>query len=87
MVRDEKRRQLGVRGDLLDRSSGLAGEVMGDQRLLLVRDISVPSGSLQALTDTINGPIARSIYEIGRFINERGEATKLSQELRDEIGI
>jgi hypothetical protein len=85
MIRGDERKQLGVRGDVLQRGSGLSGEVRGDASQAVVRDISAVTGSIRMslheegpkkavaeLIDLIDGPVARAIFEIGRFIDGEG---------------
>ena len=79
MVREEKRKRLGVRGDILNRGVGFSGEVKGNQGDITVRDISSAVGTggdieqtVSDLAGIVNGPIARAIFEIGRFIDDEG---------------
>lgn len=85
MIRGDERRPLAARGDTLDRGQGLSGEYKGDASQAVVRDISSSTGNVRAylrdedlrgavaeLVDLIDGPVARAIFEIGRFIDDRG---------------
>lgn len=85
-VRADNLKRHGVRGDRDEKGRGFATNIRGKYPRMVVRDVSANLTPLHAnaepgdivnavnhLIETINGPVSREIYEIGRYINERGE--------------
>lgn len=86
MTRDEKRKPPSTRGDLDIKGSGFSTGTRGTHGSMIVRDVSSGIGALgstpdineladtvRRVIDLINGPVAREIHDIGRYMNERGE--------------
>lgn len=85
-VRSERSRFRAVRADVRDKGSVLGLEIKGHEARATTRDIGAALGVLprditednvhKAVEDiigVIDGPIARAILEIGRYIDDRGK--------------
>ena len=73
-------------------------DVGGNHPQMVVRDVASAMGYLPAeitqenladvvreLREILEGPVAHHIMEMGRFINEKGEVTRLSRSLWNEL--
>jgi hypothetical protein len=86
MIRGDRPRFSAVRADARDKGSVLGMEIKGSEANATVRDVGASLGHLPRkidednihgvvvdLIEVIDGPVARAIMEIGRYIDDRGK--------------
>ena len=93
-TRADQRRPYESRQEIQGKASGASGEVAGNQGEMVLRDVASAMGYLPTkvteenlalvvtgLLEILQGPVARDILEVGRFVNRDSEITRLSETL------
>jgi len=92
------RRPYDLRDDLQNKASGVSGEVAGTHGEMVLRDVASAMGYIPTkvteenlilvitgILEILQGPVARDILEIGRFVNRDSEITRLSEGLLNRL--